>query len=275
MLHRSCFVLLALFNVAAYAPPIPTEQFFQRKMLLPGPLRDPLVALVGETCYDSLIQNFNLTDFACIKYALSKALGFGIVLGGSIVKIPQIVTIVAKKSAEGLSLASFLLETASYGIILAYNLRLANPFSTYGEVLFMAAQNVIITLLILFYANKNMAVFFAGIGMMIAMYCLMYILPPLAMASLYAATIPLSLASKIPQIYTNFIHRSTGQLSAFAVFNYFAGSTARVFTTMTELDDPLMLGGNILASILNAILVIQILLYWGKKVDDEKPAKAD
>lgn len=92
------------------------------------------------------------------------------------------------------------------------------------------------------------------------------------MASLYAITIPLSLASKIPQIYTNFINKSTGQLSVFAVLNYFAGTTARVFTTMTELDDPLMLIGNLLASILNGVLVIQVFMYWEKRME---PQKAD
>ncbi|KAG0171833.1 hypothetical protein DFQ28_008588 [Apophysomyces sp. BC1034] len=275
MLHGSLFVLLALFSVTAYAPPVPEAEFFHRKMILPGPLRDPLVALVGETCYVSLIEDFNLSDMACIKYALSKALGFGIVLGGSIVKIPQILTILANRSAEGLSLASFLLETASYGITLAYNLRQGNPFSTYGEVLFMAIQNVIITLLILFYAKRHAAVLLTGVSMTIMMYCLLGMLPSWAMSSLYAATIPLILASKVPQIYANHINRSTGQLSVFAVLNYFAGSTARVFTTMTELDDPLMLGGNIFASMLNAILVLQVFLYWGKNVENEKPAKAD
>jgi mannose-P-dolichol utilization defect protein 1 len=98
------------------------------------------------------------------------------------------------------------------------------------------------------------------------------------MSILYAATIPLTLSSKVPQIYTNFKNSSTGQLSVFAVFNYFLGSTARVFTTMTELDDPLMLAGNVLAATFNGILAIQVIVYWGKKSEHAisgKPRKAD
>jgi mannose-P-dolichol utilization defect protein 1 len=34
----------------------------------------------------------NLTDGDCLKYALSKGLGLGIVVGGGIVKIPQVRT---------------------------------------------------------------------------------------------------------------------------------------------------------------------------------------
>jgi mannose-P-dolichol utilization defect protein 1 len=84
------------------------------------------------------------------------------------------------------------------------------------------------------------------------------------MASLYAATIPLSLASKVPQIWTNFKNKSTGQLSVFTVMNYFLGSAAHVFTTYAELDDPLMLLGTLLATGLNLLLVLQVFLYWGK-----------
>jgi mannose-P-dolichol utilization defect protein 1 len=37
-----------------------------------------------------LVYDFDVTNVDCLKYALSKGLGFGIVLGGGIVKIPQV-----------------------------------------------------------------------------------------------------------------------------------------------------------------------------------------
>jgi hypothetical protein len=57
---------------------------------IPWFLRQPATALIGEKCYTTLVYDFNVTDVECLKYALSKGLGFGIVLGGSIVKIPQV-----------------------------------------------------------------------------------------------------------------------------------------------------------------------------------------
>jgi mannose-P-dolichol utilization defect protein 1 len=244
-------------------------------MQLPGLLRDPAVALIGEECYVSLIESLNLGDMDCIKYAISKGLGFGIVLGGSIVKIPQILTIVRNKSAQGLSLTSYILETLSYAITLSYNLRQNNPFSTFGEIMFISIQNVIITLLILYFGRQLGMMGVSVIGLTLLIHCLNSEawVPSVLLSSLYAATIPLSLASKIPQIYTNFKNKSTGQLSAFTIINYFAGSAARVFTTMTELDDPLMLFGNLLAAGLNGVLVLQLFAYWGKKV--YKPTKLD
>lgn len=63
-------------------------------------------------------------------------------MGGSIVKLPQIVKIVRGKSARGLSLASYLLDTGSLVITVAYNIRHEFPWSTYGENVFLLLQNV-------------------------------------------------------------------------------------------------------------------------------------
>ena len=41
-------------------------------------------------CYASLVEELNFGDVECLKYALSKGLGLGIVVGGSIVKVPQV-----------------------------------------------------------------------------------------------------------------------------------------------------------------------------------------
>lgn len=237
-------------------------------MQLPTIIRDPAVALVGEKCYVSLVENLNIHDVDCIKYAVSKGLGLGIVLGGSIVKVPQILTILRNQSAQGLSLTSYLLETFSYFITLSYNLRQGNPFSTFGEIMFICIQNIVITSLIFYYGRQTglLVAVLAALGGIFYSLNSPQLVPQALMSSLYAATIPLTLTSKVPQIYSNFKNKSTGQLSVFTVVNYFAGSAARVFTTMTELDDPLMLFGNLLATTFNAILVLQVILYWGKKV---------
>ncbi|CAO3681992.1 unnamed protein product [Rhizopus stolonifer] len=158
------------------------------------------------------------------------------------------------------------METVSYLITLSYNLRQGNPFSTFGEIMFISLQNVIITNLIFYFGRQQYGKMIGtAITLFSLFYCLNSVVPPVLLSSLYAVTIPLSLASKVPQIYINFKNKSTGQLSVFTVVNYFAGSAARVFTTMTELDDTLMLFGNLLAAAFNAILVLQVVLYWNKK----------
>lgn len=56
--------------------------------------------------------------------------------------------------------------------------------------------------------------------------------------------------------------RSTGNLSAFAVFNALLGCLARLFTTKQEVNDPLIFWGFAGAALLNAVLAIQMVLYW-------------
>lgn len=72
----------------------------------------------------------------------------------------------------------------------------------------------------------------------------------------------LGVASKLPQIVAIFQQGGTGQLSAFAVFNYLAGSLSRIFTTLQEVDDKLILYGFIAGFTLNAVLAAQMVYYW-------------
>lgn len=268
---RSIFLILFTFTLLVqYHTALPVQEINDiipindRDYWWPSLISTPMVKLLGDECYESLFEEFQITNVPCIKLAISKALGIGIVVGGAIVKVPQIITILKHRSAKGISLASFLLETCAYEIVLVYNTRLHNPFSTYGEVLFMTSQNVLISLFIVYYNEERHLVgpLLAGFG---GGYLLLNIIPSWLMSVLYAAQIPIGLASKIPQIRANYKNQSTGQLSVFAVLNYFVGTSARAFTTWTELDDPIMLGGNLLASVLNGVLVIQVIMYWENK----------
>lgn len=67
------------------------------------------------------------------------------------------------------------------------------------------------------------------------------------------------------------------------VFNYLAGSLTRIFTTLQEVDDKLILYGFIAGFSLNVILAGQMLYYWNTpsktkkqpaRKQTEKPAAA-
>ncbi|KAJ7467189.1 hypothetical protein FB451DRAFT_1137866 [Mycena latifolia] len=233
---------------------------------LPWFIRDLGVSIVGRKCYTSLIENLDIGDVECIKYSISKGLGIGIVLGGSIMKVPQLILIVKAKSARGLSLPAYILETLSYAITLAYASRNDFPFSTYGENLFLTIQNLLITLLIIVYAPK-FASKSASIGpAVVSLLALpaLAVIPLSLVAMLQLTTLPLSLFSKLPQIRQNHRARSTGQLSAFAVGSQVAGCAARLFTTATEVGDTLVAAGFALALALNVVLGVQLWMYWGR-----------
>ncbi|TEB19703.1 mannose-P-dolichol utilization defect 1 protein [Coprinellus micaceus] len=255
---------------------------------LPWFVKDLGVSIVGEKCYTTLVEDLRLSDVPCLKYALSKGLGVGIVLGGGVMKVPQILLILNASSARGLSLPSYILETLSYGITLAYSVRNAFPFSTYGENAFLLLQNIAITFLIILYspsrrssrtgtrdgrgggdARKGQQV----LGTTVATIATAFVLQHVDMeklALLQVATLPLSLFSKLPQIQQNYRSKSTGQLSAFAVISQILGCLARVFTTTQEVGDPLVLAGFVLALFLNVVLGIQLYLYWGQGVMEKQ-----
>jgi mannose-P-dolichol utilization defect protein 1 len=247
-------------------------------MILPDIIKVPAAQLIGEKCYSTLVENFNITDVDCLKLLLSKGLGIGIVLAGAMVKLPQILKILSARSARGLSLSSCILETFAMGIGLAYNFRQGNPFSTYGELLFITIENIIIILLILNYSSHSKDLYLTGITIVATSYALgsSTIINDTFLSYLQASTIPISLSSKIPQIITNYENSSTGQLSSFAVFGFTVGSLARIVTTLSEVDDSLILSGYILGSIFNVILAIQMIIYWNvEKVEKISTEKED
>ena len=47
------------------------------------------------------------------------------------------------------------------------------------------------------------------------------------------------------------------------VFTYLGGSLARVFTTLQEVDDNVILYGFLSGFLLNAVLAFQMVYYWG------------
>ncbi|KAG5989805.1 hypothetical protein E4U52_005233 [Claviceps spartinae] len=231
---------------------------------LPAPVRDLGVSIIGETCYQALLLDVDVENTECIKYAISKGLGIGIIAASSIVKVPQIVKLVNSKSAEGVSFLSYLLETSAYLITLAYNVRNGFPFSTFGETALILGQNIIISVLVLKYSGRAsmaavlVAVLAAGLATLFADN----VLDMKTLSYLQAGAGVLGVASKLPQIVAIQQQGGTGQLSAFAVFNYLAGSLSRIFTTLQEVDDKLILYGFVSGFLLNAVLALQMIYYW-------------
>lgn len=251
---------------------------------LPPLITAPLSDLLTPPCYTTLIQDFDpLSSPACLKLAVSKAVGIAIIAASTIVKVPQIIKLINSGSAEGVSFLSYLLETTAYVITLAYNFRSGFPFSTFGETALIAVQNVVIAVLVLHFAAsaKGKSTPYPGVfvaGLAAAGYALFT--PTIVSTELLRnlqmfVTIPLGLMSKIPQIVDVQRRKSTGQLSAFAVFNYLLGSAARVLTTLAEVDDGLILVGFLGAAVLNLVLAGQMVVFWNNKPGRGKVEKAE
>jgi mannose-P-dolichol utilization defect protein 1 len=246
---------------------------------LPTPINDAIITLLGAPCHSALLLDLDITSHPeCLSLAISKALGIAIITAASIVKIPQIIKLVRSRSAAGLSFPSYLLESASFLITLAYNIRSAFPFSTYGESALILAQDVVISVLILQYQNKSAAAATFVAAVAAGVYALIVsdtLVSTEQMKLLQGAAGILSIASKLPQIATVYTQGGTGQLSAFAVFNYLLGSASRIFTTLQEVDDKLILYSFIAGFVLNAVLAAQMVYYWNSPATARHAAEAD
>ena len=66
--------------------------------------------LMSPECFNELLVKFNFAHSACLKAVISKALGFAIVLGSAMVKLPQVFKILGSGSAQGISFLGVMLE---------------------------------------------------------------------------------------------------------------------------------------------------------------------
>ncbi|KAL1976696.1 hypothetical protein VTN31DRAFT_2978 [Thermomyces dupontii] len=247
---------------------------------LPETVHDAIVSLLGAPCHSALLVDLDVTkDPACTSLAVSKALGLAIVGASAVVKVPQILKLINSCSAAGVSFASYALETASLLITLSYSFRQGFPFSTFGESAFIAIQDVVVGVLVLSFDCKPAAAATFVAAVAASMYALLInpnLLDDQTLAYLQAGAGVLANASKLPQIYAIWREGGTGQLSAFAVFNYLIGSLSRIYTTLQEVDDKIILYGVVAGFVLNLVLALQMIYYWNKpetaatKPKDEK-----
>uniref|UniRef100_A0A8B9MFL7 Mannose-P-dolichol utilization defect 1 n=1 Tax=Accipiter nisus TaxID=211598 RepID=A0A8B9MFL7_9AVES len=104
--------------------------------------------LLPERCFDELFLRLHLLHVPCLKILLSKALGYAIVAGSVMVKLPQVLKVVGARSGSGLSIPAVLLELLALGGTVAYGCARAFPFSAWGEALFLLLQTLTIGFLI-------------------------------------------------------------------------------------------------------------------------------
>ncbi|KAJ1746340.1 hypothetical protein LPJ79_005910 [Coemansia sp. RSA 1821] len=131
---------------------------------LPEFLRSPVAALIGEPC----------TLFKILK----------------------------SKSVAGISLSSYLLEVLANAITLAYSFRkgYSFTFTTYGEALFIGAQNIVITLLILAFTERAAQGVATNVLLLIFTYAMFTpsMVGGALLSMLYGLTIPLVISSRFP-----------------------------------------------------------------------------
>ena len=226
---------------------------------------------LGPKCSQEILHDHKLfplttSDSRCTQLLIRKGLSLGIISGSALVKLPQLFKILLNQSVVGLSLIGQVLELLASTVAFVYNFRAGNPFMVYGETVFVSVQNALLVLMIGFYGNKMMQLilFTAIYSVLLSTLLIPNYINMDQLAILQAATIPITALARLPQIFQVWSSGSSGQLSSISLFLVMAGSLARLYTTIAEVQDPILLVGYSSTAILNTILFLQVILCSGK-----------
>ena len=231
--------------------------------------------------FAALVELALLKDVPCLKIAISKCLGIGIVAGSALVKMPQIYKIYAAGSVSGLSGVAINIEMVASTCNFFYYIGLGYAFSTWGENFFLFFQNIAIVLLY-FHFSRGLAsggaaiavAAYAALGSALYLKAVPDVMLPAALVDGLGLPIVLMLFSRLPQIVQNARQGHAGQLALATYLLNTLGGAARVFTTLQELDDRIALVGVLSAFVQNFILTAQILtLGSAPKSPAKKPAR--
>lgn len=198
----------------------------------------------------------------CFRATLSLFVGLSIVLFAGVVKLPQIATIVGNKSVAGLSGMTFLVETFGYTYNLAAHYRQRYPVSTYGDFAVLIVENYYIIYLFYHYTGRGqrgVAVVAGFFGLLVVLCSPVFPVEMLRLMTL--GNIPVVVLGRTPQVYANYVNGGTGALSIVTCWGIFLGASARIFTTLQDVDSVNILLGYLVSAILNGIIAFQVAYY--------------
>lgn len=227
-------------------------------------------------CCHKFVCDLNITDGDCVKQAITKGMGYGIIVASTLVKLPQVMKILAAKSGAGISVLGVLLEVLAISFNASYSFAKKYPFTAWGESLFLLFETALIAFLVMWFDGQRMrAVTFSVIYSAFLFFLMSGAAPIPVLWSLQACTLPLAVSGKMIQAFKNLRNGHTGQMSALTAWLLFLGCMARVFTSIQETGDQLIITTYVVASAANFVQVAKIHYYWsatekalsGKKTD--------
>ena len=232
-----------------------------------------------EDCFEAFFERFDfVSDPTCVKFTFSKVLGYAIVLGATIYKVPQIQKLMSSKSAQGLSRVAYYFETIGFIQTLGLSLHMSMDFSVYGDTILIIAQNSIVIILIWQYSKDVSIVEKLAVSALLSGYLIVLVQDTMVTDEIWVVIQSLAIAmvilSRAPQIATIFSEGSTGALSLVTVALGWFGSLSRLATVLIESDDFKYRLQFICSAVLNSIIVLQFVCYWntsasaGKQVSD-------
>jgi mannose-P-dolichol utilization defect protein 1 len=229
---------------------------------------------MNEQCFESIFIKFEFTNVDCLKMIVSKGLGYGILAGSLLLRVPQILKILLSQSGKGISVVSEILMLIAIFGSMSYGFFKEFSIAAYGDTYFLYLQGIIVLLLVLYYDRNFFLIFLILPAVGIASYLLYAkMIPAQVILTLNALSVFLSVISRLNQAFANFMAKSTGNLSAITLILQFLGCVARIFTSIQETGDTNLIISYIINSVVNGILVLQLFYYWNSDKAHQKLKK--
>lgn len=201
-----------------------------------------------------------------LRYLISNCLSHAVVVGSSILKVPQIYKIWRSQSASGVSLFANEIELLAYVVSLSWGIVQQLDFRDFGENGIIFIQLIILVLLVSKLQNRTqqaVMVLTAELGLF-GIFAMGYI-PTSIHKLLLSSQVLINISSRVPQIIMNYRNSSTGQLSFLTFLLAFGGGIARVMTTALNVPRSkgklMLLTQYSVAAILNSIILSQMAYY--------------
>jgi mannose-P-dolichol utilization defect protein 1 len=195
---------------------------------------------------------------------LARGLGWAISGASMSLYLPIAANIVRTRSAAGLSIATWALNTLGFFAALVYPLRRGFPLSSFFDTVCLTVQSVLVLALIVLYRGSRAegVALVAGLGACgLAFAATLTLAPAWSLVMVQAAATVSMTVALLPQILKNAVRRSSGGWSRSSAALSTVGNGIRVFTTITLTGDRLLLAGFTAGLLLNGILLTQTLLW--------------
>ncbi|KAM8742114.1 mannose-P-dolichol utilization defect 1 protein-like isoform 1-T1 [Acanthopagrus schlegelii] len=216
--------------------------------------------LMPKKCYEEIFVHLHM-HVPCLKFILNKILGLWILLETFLAQPPQLLKILWRRSAAGISLTSALLQLYAFSCPVVYAMAHNFPLSAYSERLLTLAQTAAIVFLILHYREDTLrgALFLSAHGGVI--FLLGSYAAPAVASAMQASSVAAVIGSKALQARKNHHNGHTGQLSTLSVLLSCAGSLGVTVMSLQETGGSFTTLSHMLSACLSCVLVAQVLCY--------------
>ncbi|XP_060602118.1 mannose-P-dolichol utilization defect 1 protein-like isoform X1 [Ruditapes philippinarum] len=215
--------------------------------------------------FSDIIKRKEITYGPCMLSVFSKTLGYVLIGTMTVSLIPQIVKILRKRSASGVSFVSILLTLEASSATVAYAIQKRFPVSAWGENIVLMHMNVVLICLLLRYNNKlKTSITFLAIYILFMLLLLWPTVPSQLVWGLYLLSMPAIAASRLIQMYKNRKTKDPGQLSATTAFLCIFQGFGRLTTSIVTTGDDVMIYTFAVVTLLNILLFLQVMYYRRK-----------